>query len=255
MIAALRHVADAYRDRANEISARALAARNAVRRVRLEPDRDPIDHCRSLLLARFDALNGGFGSAPKLPHPHALSFALSLAGDGDSEMARVAADTLHHMKALWDPDSGGFYRYADGADWSRPGTGKTLDDNAALLHVYVEAALRLHDVEWLEQAAALVRWVRGAMADDVNGGFFNAASSHAIDRTMYVDKNAMMVGGFIRAAALFDDIWLRDFALKSLEAAIVPSYKPGEGVAHVAGATAAMACAAFLPIRSTSRLR
>ncbi len=32
----------------------------------------------------------------------------------------------------------------------------------------------------------------------------------------------MMVGAFIRAAALFDDIWLRDFALKSLEAVIVP---------------------------------
>ena len=30
--------------------------------------------------------NGGFGSAPKLPHPHALLFALSLAGDGDSEL-------------------------------------------------------------------------------------------------------------------------------------------------------------------------
>jgi uncharacterized protein YyaL (SSP411 family) len=53
---------------------------------------------------------------------------------------------------------------------------------------------------------------------------------------MYVDKNAMMAGAFIRAAALFDDIWLRDFALKSLEAVIVPAYKPGDGVAHVAAA-------------------
>ena len=43
----------------------------------------------------------------------------------------------------------------------------------------------------------------------------------------------MMVSAFIRAAALFDDIWLRDFALKSLEAVIVPAYKPGDGVAHV----------------------
>jgi len=49
----------------------------------------------------------------------------------------------------------------------------------------------------------------------------------------------MMVGAFIRAAALFDDIWLRDFALKSLEAVIVPAYKPGEGVAHLAGADGA----------------
>ena len=233
MIATLRQVADAYRDRADEINARAVA----VRSVRLPPSHgqppDPIDHFRSLLIARFDSLNGGFGSAPKHPHPYALLFALSLAAEGDSELARVAADTLRHMRALWDPASGGFYRYADGADWSRPGTGKTLDDNAALLHVYVESALRLRDVEWLEQAAAVVRWVRGAMADEVHGGFFNATSSDGRDKAMYVDKNAMMAGAFIRAAALFDDIWLRDFALKSLEAVIVPAYKPGDGVAHV----------------------
>ena len=43
----------------------------------------------------------------------------------------------------------------------------------------------------------------------------------------------MMVGAFIRAAALFDDIWLRDFALKSLEAVVVPAYQPGNGVAHI----------------------
>ena len=116
---------------------------------------------------------------------------------------------------------------------ARPGSGKTLEDNAALLHVYVEAALRLRDGDWLEQAAAIVRWVRGMMADEANGGFFNAMSSHEADKTMYVDKNAMMVGAFIRAAALFDDVWLRDFALKSLEAVIVPAYKPGGGVAHV----------------------
>jgi uncharacterized protein YyaL (SSP411 family) len=239
MIATLRQVADAYRDRADEINARAVAVRSVRllgRRSLGEGGGDPIDRFRSLLIARFDSLNGGFGSAPKLPHPHALLFALSLAGEGDTELGRIAADTLHRMRALWDPASGGFYRYADGADWSRPGTGKTLDDNAALLHVYVEAALALRDVEWFEQAAAIVRWVRDVLADEVGGGFFNAISCDASDKTMYVDKNALMAGAFIRAAALFDDIWLRDFALKSLEAVIVPSYKPGDGVAHIAGA-------------------
>ena len=49
---------------------------------------------------------------------------------------------------------------------------------------------------------------------------------------MYADRNADMIGAFIRAAALFDDPWLRDFALKSLEAVVVPGYVPGQGVAH-----------------------
>jgi uncharacterized protein YyaL (SSP411 family) len=31
---------------------------------------------------------------------------------------------------------------------------------------------------------------------------------------------------------LFDDPWLRDFALKSLETVVVPGYVPGGGVAH-----------------------
>jgi uncharacterized protein YyaL (SSP411 family) len=44
----------------------------------------------------------------------------------------------------------------------------------------------------------------------------------------------MMAGAFIRAAALFDDVWLRDFALKSLEAVVVPTYVPGDGVGHMA---------------------
>ncbi len=249
MIAALNQVADAYRDRSDEIRARAAVVRSTQllgrrslgeggRPVREppEPHVNPIEHFRSLLLERFDPLNGGFGSAPKLPHPHALSFALSLAGDGDSELRRIAAMTLHTMRALWDSIPGGFFRYADAADWSHPGTGKTLDDNAALLHVYVEGALRLREVEPFDQAAAIVRWVRGTMADETHGGFFNAQSSSKTDRTMYVDRNAMMVGAFIRAAALFDDVWLRDFALKSFEAVIVPAYTPGEGVAHVTGA-------------------
>ena len=244
MAATLREVADAYRDRADEISARSvrLHADRASLRLRPVSDDDPhlaVERFRSLLVERFDPVNGGFGAAPKLPHPHALSFALSLAGDGDSELAGMTALTLQHMRQLWDAASGGFHRYAEAADWSSPGNGKTLEDNAALLHVYVEAALRLRDVEWLEQAAAMVRWVKGEMADEVHGGFFNALSSRRPDTTMYVDKNAMMVGAFIRAAALFDDVWLRDFALKSLEAVIVPAYTPGGGLAHATGAAGA----------------
>ena len=132
---------------------------------------------------------------------------------------------------MWDPIDGGFHRYADAADWGHPGTEKTLEDNAALLHVYVEAAVRGRS-DSRDRAAGIVQWARAKMADQVNGGFYNAQSSRGVDASMYVDRNAMMVGAFIRAAALFDDIWLRDFALKSLETIIVPTYTPGDGVGH-----------------------
>ena len=244
---ALIHVADAYRDRADEIRVRAAA----VHRVRLlgrrslaeggQPDRDRAaeadvaTHFRSLLIDRFDPEHGGFGSVPKHPHPYALLFALSLAGEGDDALEEIVRISLDRTAALWDADGGGFYRYANGRNWTSPNAGKTLEENAALLHVYVEAALQLRDDRWRARAGDIVRWVKHTMIDTAEGGFFNAVSSRRVDRTMYVDRNAMMAGAFIRAAALFDDIWLRDFALKSLEAVIVPAYKPGEGVAHFTG--------------------
>jgi uncharacterized protein YyaL (SSP411 family) len=237
MSAALRNVADAYRDRADEIRERARLVRDQRRGGEpdpFDPDR-VVSHFRSLLIDRFDTVHGGFGVAPKHPNPNAMLFALSLAGDGDGDLGEIVRATLDGVSALWDAEGGGFYRYADAADWSAPSTGKTIEENAALLHVYVETALRLRDDPARQRAADIVRWARGAMIDPTEGGFFNAASSRGVDNTLYVDKNAMMVGGFIRAAALFDDVWLRDFALKSLEAVIVPAYKPGDGVAHVSG--------------------
>ena len=251
MSAVLRQVADAYRDRATEINARAAA----VRSIRLQPDRVrdadveaalAVNHFRSLLIDRFDRQHGGFGSEPKHPHPYALLFALSLAGDSDGHLRDIVGVTLDRMNALWDAAEGGFFRYADGSDWTAPSPEKTLEENAALLHVYVEAALQLRDVRWRERAAAIVRWVKTVMIDSAEGGFFNAASSRGIDRTMYLDKNAMMAGAFIRAAALFDDIWLRDFALRSLDTVIAPAYTPGDGVAHVMGSGRAHAIRGLL---------
>jgi hypothetical protein len=238
MLDALRRVSDAYRDRAAEIARHSMRLQTDRGSSGTAPwtDRDLracVVHFRSLLTARFDPQNGGFGSAPKLPHPYAMLLALSLTGEGDSEIDRISDVTLRRTRGLWDSAGGGFSRYADEVDWSGHATEKTLEDNAALLHVYVEAALRLRNADWLEQAAAIVRWVRSAMSDETHGGFFNARSSSLVDKAMYVDRNAMMVGAFIRAAALFDDIWLRDFALKSLEAVIVPAYTPGDGLAHV----------------------
>jgi uncharacterized protein len=237
MIATLPKVAEAYKTvrsvrlpasanaTAGLAKARGNSASDGGQRDRI------INHFRSLLIDRFDSVHGGFGNAPKLPHPYALLFALSFPDDPD--LSHLVGITVDRLTALWDPIDGGFYRYADAADWSHPGTEKTLEDNAALLHVYVEAAISGHDGS-RDRAAAIVRWVKGAMADQANGGFYNAQTSRGVDDSMYVDRNAMMVGAFIRAAALFDDIWLRDFALKSLEAIAVPTYVPGDGVGHVA---------------------
>ena len=251
LLAMLQQVADAYRDRAEELASRArhvrLQADRAIRGAHarpevdnLQPVRDSIGRFRSVLIERFDRVHGGFGSSAKLPHPYALLFAVSLAAEGDTEMGEIVRVTLDRLQMLWDPSSGGFCRYADSADWSWPAGEKTLEDNAALLHVLVDAAVRLREPRYGERAATLVRWIRSAMADDDRSGFFNAVSASTIDKAKYVDRNSLVVGALIRAAALFDDVWLRDLALGAFESVVVPTYKPGDGVGHdaAAGSTA-----------------
>jgi uncharacterized protein YyaL (SSP411 family) len=235
MVGVLREVSDAYRARAADIAARAGELRAAVVRRDASPAVSASDHFCALLVDRFDPAHGGFGSSPKLPHPHALLFALSFADSHDNEITAILEPALEATTALWDSARGGFRRYAEGEDWSRAGIEKTLEDNAALLHVYIEAAITLNAPRWRRCAADIVAWARTVMWDSAAGGFSNVATSTGIDTSVYVDTNAMMIGAFIRAAALCDDVWLRDFALQAVESVIVPVYKPGDGVGHVSG--------------------
>ena len=236
-------VAAAWRDHGPEIRARAAETPPCTQNLDdagTQPDLAAATNVRSLIVDEFDPVHGGFGRAPKLPHVSALLLGLSLAseedGVADAELASIAETTLEKMSALWDSASGGFYRYADAADWSRPGPEKTLADNGALLHLYVEASLRRGSDDCLARAAALVRWVKAELANEQDGAFYNARSGMLVDRSIYVDRNAHMVAAFLRAAALFEDPWLRDFALKSFEAVVLPGYSPGGGVAHIVDA-------------------
>ena len=248
LIALVTQVAHAWRDRADEIREKIDAAgrtrlqpREISGSVRRQPDRDAVPWFRAFLIDHFDPANGGFGTGPKSPHVPAMQFAVTLADeDADEALKEIVDVTLGGIDMLWDAAHGGFYRSADAPDWSRPATEKTLDDNAAVLNLLLDAAVRLGSEACRERAADLVRWAKHVLAardNEAEGGFFNsqAAVSRAIDCAMYADRNADMIGAFIRAASLFDDPWLRDFALKSLEAVVVPGYVPGQGVSHTAG--------------------
>ena len=258
LLALMTQAADAWRDRGDEIRKKIAEVRSADVRsvrlqadpaVRLKPDTTAVSWFRALLIDQFDAEHGGFGTGPKSPHVPAMQFAVAIVAEeshADTEGGRALREivevTLARIDSLWDASRGGFYRYADGRDWSRPATEKTLEDNAAVLALLLDAAMQLDSEPCRERAADLVRWVKQVLApleplaplDNDAGGFFNsvAAVSQVVDRAKYADRNADMIAGFLRASALFDDPWLRDFALKSLETVVVPGYVPGQGVAH-----------------------
>ncbi|HEX3315135.1 MAG TPA: thioredoxin domain-containing protein, partial [Gemmataceae bacterium] len=94
------------------------------------------------LCRRFDARYGGFGSAPKFPHPMELRLLLRIADRLEDETAQaMARKTLDLMArgGMYDQLGGGFHRYSTDARWLVPHFEKMLYDNALLVPAYVEA--------------------------------------------------------------------------------------------------------------------
>jgi uncharacterized protein len=122
--------------------------------------REAADDVLTATTAAFDARNGGFGDAPKFPHPEAVELLYACAA-ADPAAARMADQTLDGMIAgeLWDSVDGGFYRYATGADWTEPRREKLLDTNAALLDAYSLGAWLRDRPDWRQRAAEIVDWV------------------------------------------------------------------------------------------------
>jgi len=91
---------------------------------------------------RFDRQYGGFGPAPKFPHPMDLRLLLRCSlrfGDqGALDMARLTLDRMA-MGGMYDHLGGGFHRYSTDERWLVPHFEKMLYDNALLVPAYLEA--------------------------------------------------------------------------------------------------------------------
>lgn len=199
------------------------------------PAPDPEALC-DRIFAGHDDLYGGFGTAAKFPHTAPLHLGLQrYRRSGDPRLERIVTTTLDAMGwgGLYDEEDGGFFRYARARDWSEPQREKTLDVNAQLLRIYVEAAAALRNARFGERAARVLRYVQDVLADP-GGGWYGSqsAAGREVDRVLYADANAAMASSALRAAAVFDDAQLRDAALASLERVLLACYRPGHGVAH-----------------------
>jgi uncharacterized protein YyaL (SSP411 family) len=114
-------------------------------------------------LARaFDPQFGGFGSAPKFPHPMDLRVLLrvwSRFGDEQAlHMVRVTLDRMA-MGGICDHLGGGFARYSTDARWLVPHFEKMLYDNALLVPCYLEAYQGTGEASYREVAEETLGWV------------------------------------------------------------------------------------------------
>jgi hypothetical protein len=144
--AVLRAAADAYRQGREDVERIGGEIRRALDPPPLPPGEEPsaevVTRAGARLVEQIDARHGGFGGAPKFPHPAALELLLrrSFAGS-DGAAAAAARTTLDRMLrgGIFDQLGGGFHRYSVDAGWAVPHFEKMLYDNAQLAVVYLHA--------------------------------------------------------------------------------------------------------------------
>ena len=117
------------------------------------------------LSVAFDTEHGGFGAAPKFPHPTDLAFLLDRGRQGDDTAQHLALFTLRKMAegGLFDQVGGGFYRYSTDARWAVPHFEKMLCDNALLLTLYAQAYAMTDDPLFARVADLTVGWLEREM--------------------------------------------------------------------------------------------
>jgi uncharacterized protein YyaL (SSP411 family) len=140
--------------------------------------------------ADFDDVHGGFGSAPKFPTPHNLSFLLRYSKRAGSGRAQdMVARTLERMQlgGLHDHLGGGFHRYSTDAEWLVPHFEKMLYDQALLAGAYAEAYAATGREEFRETAAATLDYIMRDLGAP-EGGFYAAedADSEGEEGRFYV---------------------------------------------------------------------
>lgn len=128
------------------------------------------------LAARFDEARGGFGSAPKFPSPHNLTFLLRYwRQTGEAKALQMVEKTLHEMRlgGIFDQVGFGFHRYSTDAQWLLPHFEKMLYDQAMLAMAYIEAFQATAKEEYAQTAREIFTYVLRDMTSP-EGGFYSA---------------------------------------------------------------------------------
>ncbi|MFP7761156.1 thioredoxin domain-containing protein [Marisediminicola sp. LYQ85] len=173
-------VADAWRDRRDEVEsnadtvARAIAGSATLARGDL-PTLEAFDGVVRELVGFEDTEFGGFGTAPKFPVVPVLGLLLdagslpstSTEGRTPRDAGELARRTLGAMASspLRDAVEGGFFRYSTRRDWSEPHYERMLYDNALLLGCYARSSEHLEVAEGIAQfLGSVMRLESGAFA-------------------------------------------------------------------------------------------
>ena len=186
----LMEIARAFREEQERVTTNARAIRDHVVQTLDEAKPgavtpDLVSGAADQMAKLFDVRYGGFGSAPKFPHPAAIEFLLARWHDSRGGLAwqrEIVEKTLTGMArgGIRDHLGGGFHRYSVDERWIVPHFEKMSYDNSELLRAYLSANQALGTPLFKEVATGIVDWVLDVMADKDNPAF---ATSQDADLT------------------------------------------------------------------------
>lgn len=145
-------------------------------RRRVQPGARALVHAVEQLLQEADSHAGGFGRAPKFPHPTALELLFRAAWRfGHQEALAHLERTLVHMVrgGVFDQVGGGFHRYAVDRWWKVPHFEKMLYDNAQLVPLLVRVGTWRRHPDLLQAATQTLDFLLDEMR--LPGGGFAAS--------------------------------------------------------------------------------
>jgi len=178
----LRQVAGIYRQQRDKVAENAKAIRHHVAQSLDEAQGGDVsattlERAAAEMARLFDIRYGGFGTAPKFPHPAATQFLLARWHDtGEHWVRDVVEKTLTGMAkgGIRDHVGGGFHRYAVDERWIVPHFEKMAYDNSELLHAYLDAYAALGTPLFKRVARETVDWVLEVLSDRERGAFFTS---------------------------------------------------------------------------------
>jgi len=195
----LLSIANAYKEKHGDVVEQAAMVENAIVQAESFHGRSGrvsesvIQAIQESAFKMFDPEHGGFGSAPKFPHPSALDLLIeryarvaSLRGtdesvrphmdlaSGDKSLGNLIVTTLEHMAngGVYDQLAGGFHRYSVDERWVVPHFEKMSYDNSELLKNYVHAYQATGAQFFADVARDIIRWMDEWLSDRERGGFY-----------------------------------------------------------------------------------
>jgi len=177
----LQAIANAFHTKSAEVAEQANMVVNAISQAETFAGRSGtvtttvVDAMVNSAKKMFDPANGGFGNAPKFPHPAALDLLIdAYVRKGDEEAHQIFTTTLEKMArgGVYDQLAGGFHRYSVDEHWVVPHFEKMSYDNSELLKNYVHAYQATGSQYYAEVARDIIGWMDEWLSDREHGGFY-----------------------------------------------------------------------------------